>query len=877
MTRNISIGTRMAIGFGLFLAILAALACAVFHFQSQSTALQKVYTEHSKPLAEGAQRLESALLRTGIGVRTYLLVPNPERLQQHEDNVRSVRSELHRLEPLPMEADGAALFRNAEPLVERYLGDAARVIEERTREAVSQQSEIQLARTREAALGALASLRELKGRKEERMLRAMEDAADQVKRATALSALAAALCFIVLAWFTAQSIRRPAQQLVRVASAMASGDWKPALAWLPSSGEPPGREPRNEMLSIAHAFGASALALEKREQRLAADAEMAAASGSSLLKEELAGRALKVIAAHVKPEVGVVYWTRTGHSELEPITAFGAGEKLSAIERGEGIPGRAAQEARTVVVGDIPAHSPFNVKLGYDKAPPRSVAAVPITFQGEVRGAVLVASLREIERESIEFLEFAAAQLAVGLANVSAYEDRQRLLERLSESHQRIQAQNEELQAQNEELQAQSEEIQAQNEELQAQSEEIQAQNEQMKDQAEQLRRHAQSLAEADQRKTEFLGLLAHELRNPMAGIANSLHVLNAGAGEYADMAVGVIERQTRQLGRLIDDLLDITRISRGKIELQRGPVDLVEVARECIEDSRAAFQKASLALEADVVQGPLVVDGDRARLCQIICNLLDNAVKFTDPGKRVALSLHERDGEARLSVVDEGVGIAGGVLERLFTPFIQGDPSLARRQGGLGLGLALVKALVEMHGGSVYAHSDGPGAGARFEIRLPLATGSAQAMRDASPRASTAARHTAPPCRVLIIEDNSDAAESLRAALALRGHEVRVACSGLEGLDAARSFQPDVLLCDIGLPVIDGYEVARRFRADERLKAVQLVAVTGYAAAQDCVRAQQAGFDHHFPKPPDMERLSELLARIAISRASASSREAGV
>jgi len=271
-------------------------------------------------------------------------------------------------------------------------------------------------------------------------------------------------------------------------------------------------------------------------------------------------------------------------------------------------------------------------------------------------------------------------------------------------------------------------------------------------------------------------------------------------------------------------------------------------------------------------------VFGDRTRLRQVIDNLLHNAAKFTPPGGRASVSV--RLDPARKDVIvrvhNTGSTIPKELFASLFEPFVQADRTLDRVKGGLGLGLALVKALVEMHGGSVHAHSDGPGSGARFEIRLPLAAGSGAPAREAAPRPNASAALHATACRVLIIEDNSDAAESLRAALALKGHKVRVACSGLEGLDAARSFQPDVLLCDIGLPVIDGYEVARRFRADERLKAVQLVAVTGYTAAQDCARAEQAGFDHHFPKPPDMDRLSALLAQIAISQASASSREAG-
>jgi signal transduction histidine kinase len=487
--------------------------------------------------------------------------------------------------------------------------------------------------------------------------------------------------------------------------------------------------------------------------------------------------------------------------------------------------------------------------LGYDAAPPRTVIATPIAFRDSLVGVLLVASLRKLGEREVAFLEDAARQLAVGLENVRTYERVQQLLAEVGEKNQQIQAQNEELQAQNEE-------IQAQNEELQAQGEEIQVQNEQLKAQADALRVHAGSLAEQDRRKSEFLGVLAHELRNPMAAISNSLYALvKAGSEEQRGRAQDIIRRQTRFLGRLVDDLLDVTRISSGKVRLQKEPLDLAGVVRECSEDYRGMADKAGVKLDVEAPQAALPVHGDRTRLCQIVGNLLDNAIKFSNGGREVRVTLQAAGDRAELRVRDRGVGIEAPMLGRLFQPFSQAESSLARGKSGLGLGLALAKALAELHEGTIEALSEGPGKGAEFVVRLPLAS---KLEQPAPPPARRAGVHGR---RVLIIEDNPDAALSLRDAMELAGHEVRVAYDPTEGIAIAREFRPEVLLCDIGLPTMDGYQVARRFRSDERLRSTYMIAVTGYAAPEDRARAAQAGFDRHLGKPPDIELLNQLLA----------------
>ena len=362
-------------------------------------------------------------------------------------------------------------------------------------------------------------------------------------------------------------------------------------------------------------------------------------------------------------------------------------------------------------------------------------------------------------------------------------------------------------------------------------------------------------VGEADRRKGEFLAVLSHELRNPLAPIRNSLYLLDRSppGSERAARAREIIRRQTDHLTRLIDDLLDVTRISRGKIELQRASVDAREVVRRACDDYRASFKERGLALCAEIPDEPVWIDADETRIAQVVGNLLHNAGKFGREGGTVTVSVGTVGGQAEVRVRDDGMGIGPELLPRVFEPFVQGDECLARTKGGLGLGLALVKGLVELHGGSVRAHSEGAGRGAEFTVALPLGHEGQSEWPPAAPDAGDDRRR-----RVLVIDDNKDEATTLADALELIGHSVEVAYDGKEGLDKARSFQPDVVLCDIGLPGMDGYEVARAMRGDPALTATKLIAVTGYARPEDVATAREAGFDQHMAKPasiPDLER----------------------
>jgi CheY-like chemotaxis protein/nitrogen-specific signal transduction histidine kinase len=369
-------------------------------------------------------------------------------------------------------------------------------------------------------------------------------------------------------------------------------------------------------------------------------------------------------------------------------------------------------------------------------------------------------------------------------------------------------------------------------------------------------------LIQLDKHKNWFLAVLSHELRNPLMPIKNGLHILDSSdpGGERAARARAVIGRQVDQLTRLVDDLLDLTRVTQDKIQLARRQADLNDVAYRAAEDNRPLFEKGGQRLDVDVAATPVPVYADPARLAQIVGNLLVNAAKFTSRGghTRLSVSIDETTRHAVLSVADTGIGLAPDTLPRLFHPFMQVEATLDRSRGGLGLGLVLVKRLVELHQGTIAVHSAGLGCGAEFVVRLPLQIGDTASTH---PVKSDARQHRR---RVLIVEDNVDAALSMSEALEMDHYEVAVAYDGPAGLAKAHEFHPEVMLCDIGLPGMNGYELAREVRRDASLKDVHLVALSGYALPDDLKRAEDAGFEQHLAKPPSIERVEALLATIS-------------
>jgi signal transduction histidine kinase len=375
-----------------------------------------------------------------------------------------------------------------------------------------------------------------------------------------------------------------------------------------------------------------------------------------------------------------------------------------------------------------------------------------------------------------------------------------------------------------------------------------------------QRRRAEEALTEADRRKDEFLAMLAHELRNPLAPIRNAVGLmrLTGVADPRLSWCRDVIDRQVAHLSRLVDDLLDVSRVTRGLIHLRSETVELAAVVNQAAETVRPMLEERRHVLAVALPAQPVCLRGDPTRLAQVFGNLLHNAAKFSDDGGRIALTAAREGGRVVVRVRDSGVGMAAEVLPHIFEPFTQGDRSLDRAQGGLGVGLTLVRRLVELHGGTVEAHSDGPGKGSEFVVRLAEAPAPAAPSPDG--RRAPAAGPSPGGRRVLVVDDNGDAAESLALLLRLAGHEARVAHDGPGALKEAEAFPPDAVLLDIGLPGMDGYEVARRLRRLEGARSATLVAVTGYGQDDDLRRSKEAGFDHHLIKPVDPSTLYDLL-----------------
>ena len=368
-----------------------------------------------------------------------------------------------------------------------------------------------------------------------------------------------------------------------------------------------------------------------------------------------------------------------------------------------------------------------------------------------------------------------------------------------------------------------------------------------------------ETLKETDRRKNEFLATLAHELRNPLAPARNSLQIMRMARHdpEIMERALGTLERQITHMVRLIDDLVDVSRISRGMIELRRERVDLAAVLNNAVEASRPLLDQYGHTFTLKLPGEPLFVDGDPVRLGQIFSNLLQNAAKYTGKGGRIHLAATRRAGDVIVRVEDNGVGIPATMLPRIFDMFAQVDRSLDRYSGGLGIGLSVVKRLVEMHEGSVQARSDGPGRGTEFIVQLPISMVSGGSRRPPEP-----APEAAEPVkrRILIAEDNEDTASSLATILRIMGNDVRTVGDGLEAVAKGRSFQPDVVLLDIGMPRLNGYEACRLIRAEPWGNTAVIIALTGWGQEEDRQLAAEVGFDHYLVKPVETATLARLL-----------------
>ncbi|HKD52684.1 MAG TPA: response regulator [Steroidobacteraceae bacterium] len=441
----------------------------------------------------------------------------------------------------------------------------------------------------------------------------------------------------------------------------------------------------------------------------------------------------------------------------------------------------------------------------------------------------------------------------------------------LSELNRSLAQTNEQLSQANAALQVEkTRELEAVNATLQTANADLALINRSLQSEIRERLRAEEALKDADRQKNEFLAMLAHELRNPLAPIKSAVQLLRMEPLHESQLQLSreVIERQLTQLTRLVDDLLDVSRITRGKINLTREPLEVADLIARAVETVAPLLREREHQFSTEIPERPLRVDGDCVRLTQVIANVLSNAAKYTEPGGRVQLAVRELGDEVEIRIADSGAGIAPDVLPRVFDLFTQFDARPSGPQAGLGIGLAIARRLVAMHGGGVSAHSDGPGRGSEFVIRLPLMAEVAEPPQ--STRALNGGKDlTAGRRRIVVADDNLDALESMLALLRGKGHEVYGAADGELALAAIERHNPEIALLDIGMPKLDGYEVARSVRAQPWGRGMVLVAVTGWGQKEDRRRSHQAGFDAHLVKPVDLEMLNELFVQLpAMARA---------
>jgi PAS domain S-box-containing protein len=376
-------------------------------------------------------------------------------------------------------------------------------------------------------------------------------------------------------------------------------------------------------------------------------------------------------------------------------------------------------------------------------------------------------------------------------------------------------------------------------------------------------KRTEDELREADRKKDEFLATLAHELRNPLAPIRNAVQILKVKGPRHPELewARDVLDRQAQLMARLLEDLLDVSRISRNRLELRRERVELVAVIEAALETSRPLIEAGHHEITVTLPAAPIHLDADPVRLAQVLANLLNNAAKYTERGGRIQLTAERQGSDVVVSVTDSGIGITADMVPRIFEIFSQANPALVRSQGGLGIGLSLAKGLVELHGGTIEAHSDGPGRGSEFVVRLPVAA-AGPAAREPAPAADDGPR-PATARRILIVDDNKDSAESLAMLLGMMGHEVVSVYDGEQAVAAAEAARPDVVLLDLGMPKLNGYDTCRRIREQPWGQAMFFIALTGWGQEEDRRRTEAAGFDRHMVKPVDSAALMKVLASL--------------
>ncbi len=821
-TPDLPVGAWLVAGFGAAAVLLAVVLGLSLVLLERIAAAERRQSQFVAPRAAAAGRLETELLRVGITSRAYVFARDERTLFTYREARARFGEARVGFAAMPKESDGAAVAAELAPLVEGYDEASDGLVAMVGRSAPQEELRaalLVLTARREIAIARLQEYEAIMARKAAEAGAAIQTTRERAVRTLVLAA-ALVLCILAAtALLVARGVGRPALRLAEAVGRLAKGDYASAAAL---AAPPQGRPAyRNELAELGRAFGRMALDLQVRERRITEQAEELRLRNEALQAqgEELQaqGEELQVQNEELQAQ----------QEELAAQT-----EELRANEERA----RESEERYRHLFEHLSEGFALHEMVWGSHGEPADYRFVEVNpaferLTGLPRERALGHTVREllpdVEPEWIErYGEVARTRRPVRFEGWSGTLGRYFEVVAFSPEEGQFAA---------------------------------------LFFDVTERRAAEQALRDAERRKDEFLALLSHELRNPLAPIVAGLHVMEHSepGGPECVRARGVIERQVGHLVRLVDDLLDVTRVTRGKVHLRRSRLDLGALVSQAAEDNAAMFAERGVALQVTTpAPGALRVDADGARLSQVLGNLLQNACKFTPRGGRVTVTASEDGGRAVVRVRDTGVGIPGDVLPRLFQPFTQAESSLARTGGGLGLGLSLVKGLVELHGGTVRAASGGEGEGAELTVELPLEgllTSVAPQPRDLP---------VGPPRRVLVVEDNEDAAETLADVLRLGGHDVEVARDGMEGLRRAAEWRPDVVLCDIGLPGVDGYEVARRLRADAAVeRGTLLVALTGYALPEDLRRAHDAGFDAHLSKPARLEDIEAILARAARAR----------
>jgi two-component system, sensor histidine kinase len=846
--RDMSIGQRLFTGSGVIAILILILSAVMVLSVSRVKELQREQSEVFAPRAAAAAALEISIYQQAVAFRNYVITRAPSELAEFRRTEQQVEVQMRSITSFPNGEEDAALFSEMLPLVNEHrakFDSFLALVSAGAESAALRDSEREVAAIRNQLLDRVRRYETLKASQNQAASRGISAAIGTLRNTVMVVTLLMIVALVVKSVSVGRAVRDPAAKLMAAAESLRAGQFGPALE-LEREQSPDGAF-RDELREAGHLFGRMAVALKRREERLAAHARLSGVLSSSLHPSDVASAGLREVSGYSAAEVGVIYLNE-GNS-LRPVATAAMDDGAAVLALGEGIPGQAARERRTIVVRDLPPDTSLRLRLGIDQLPPKSVVASPLLIEERLVGVLVLGSIREIQDEAILFVEQSAAQLAISLDNALAHARIEALATQLQCANESLQVQNEELQAQSEELQAQNEELQAQSEELQTQADELQTQAEELRLQQENLARTNEALEQAEEQKNRFLAVLGHELRNPLAAITGAVSLLGDGNGNDERMH-DVVRRQTSHLATLLDDLLDISRITSGKIVLVRKPVELGAVAERCASLLRAKAAGCPVVVET---REPVWLDGDETRIEQIVTNLLTNAVKFTPADGTITLHVREEAGDAVLRVVDTGIGIAPDLLPRVFDFFVQG-PMLKANQG-LGIGLTLVRTLTELHDGTVEAWSEGEGRGTTFTVRFPAID------RPVIVAEQPVANSRLPIKRsVVLVEDNDDVRQIMQHWLRNAGHEVSAAHDGPTGVEAVTAAKPDIALIDLDLPGFDGCEVARRLRQNRAMNTVRLIAVSGYGRPEDRVRALASGFDDHLVKPLDFAKLATLL-----------------